>query len=86
MVIALGVPSLYGEGMQRCVYLYLIGVGFCVARFTMMGNAKASECETSDKYRFLRLFFFMPHPIIIYVTGLSGESWADCYWIMKTRL
>ena len=26
-----------------------IGVGFCVARFDGMGDARASECGTSDK-------------------------------------
>ena len=28
--------------------LHHIGVGFCVARSTEMGNAKASKCGTSD--------------------------------------
>lgn len=36
-----------------CLYRYSlnvlhIGVGFGVARFTELGNAKASECGTSD--------------------------------------
>ena len=34
-----------------------IGVGFGVARFTELGNAKASECGTSDRHRFPRFFF-----------------------------
>ena len=35
--------------------LHHIGVGFCVARSTEMGNAKASKCGTSnstDSYAF----------------------------------
>ena len=37
----------------------IFGVGFCVARSTSMGNARASNCGTSNKYRLPR-FFFMP--------------------------
>ena len=37
----------------------IFGVGFCVARSTSMGNARALNCGTSNKYRLLR-FFFMP--------------------------
>ena len=37
------------------VYIH-IGVGFCVARFGKMGNAKASNRGTSNRYRLLRFF------------------------------
>ena len=76
--------SMRWEGALRCIYIP-IGVGFCVARFTMMGNAKASKCGTSNKYRLLRLFFFMPHHIIY--NRPIGEFWAYCYeknGILKT--
>ena len=33
-----------------------IGVGFCVARFTIPGNAKASMRETSDSAKVPRFF------------------------------
>ena len=35
-----------------------IGVGFCVARSTVMGNAKALLCGTSNRYRLPRLSFY----------------------------
>ena len=34
----------------------LIGVGFCVARSTMVGNAKASVRGMSNRYRLPRFF------------------------------
>ena len=42
------------EGMPRHIH---IGVGFCVARSTLEGNAKALNRGTSDRYRFPRFFF-----------------------------
>ena len=50
---ALGVPFLK-RGMPRYIH---IGVGFCVARSTLEGNAKALNRGTSDRYRFPRFFF-----------------------------
>ena len=32
------------------VIIYSFGVGFCVARYTMMGNARAMNSGTSDRY------------------------------------
>lgn len=37
---------------------YIIGVGFCVARFTTSGNARASSCGTSDMVRSPRFFVY----------------------------
>ena len=45
-----------------------IGVGFGVARFTELGNAKASMRGTSDRYRFPRFF------ILNTFRGCGGES------------
>lgn len=36
-----------------------IGVGFCVARRTVKGNARALNSKTSNRYRLLRFFVFM---------------------------
>ena len=36
-----------------------IGVGFCVARSTMVGNAKASVRGTSNRYRLPRFFVYV---------------------------
>ena len=35
-----------------------IGVGFCVARFIVQGNAKAFKRGTCNRYRFPRFFFY----------------------------
>ena len=37
-----------------------IGVGFCVARRTVKGNARALNSKTSNRYRLLRFFVFCP--------------------------
>lgn len=39
--------------------IYIIGVGFCVARSTEMGNAKASKSGTGDKYRLPRFSVYI---------------------------
>ena len=44
---------------EKCARSIHIGVGFCVARSTELGNAKALSCGTSDRYRFPR-FLYMP--------------------------
>jgi hypothetical protein len=41
-----GVPYYIYKVRQRCDIH--TGVGFCVARSTVMGNAKASKCGTGD--------------------------------------
>ena len=42
--------------------IYMSAWGFCIARSTEMGNAKASECGTGSMYRFSRFFvFIMPN-------------------------
>ena len=55
---AIGVPSCEQEGTPFGIAVYGVG-GFCVARSTAVGNARALKCRTSDGYRFLRLFFFL---------------------------
>ena len=37
------------SGTLKNVFMYHIGVGLCVARLDGMGDARASECGTSDK-------------------------------------
>lgn len=37
-----------------------IGVGFCVARRTVKGNARALNSKTSNRYRLLRFFVICP--------------------------
>ena len=51
-----------------------IGVGFCVARSTEMGNAKALKSGTSDRYRFPRFFFICHFHSRNNVTARLGES------------
>ena len=51
-------PLVYLRVSVRCavgVYIH-IGVGFCVARSTVPGNAKASMCGTGNRYRLPRFF------------------------------
>ena len=36
----------------------IFGVGFCVARSTSMGNARALSSGTGNKYRLPRFFFY----------------------------
>ena len=47
--------------------VYHIGVGFCVARSTGLGNAKASSRGTSDSQR-PTLFSYMPDRISFMIT------------------
>ena len=42
-----------------------IGVGFCVARSDRVGNAKASKCRMSNRYRFPRFFFIYVSQFLI---------------------
>lgn len=44
---------------RRADVLCHIGVGFCVARRTVKGNARALNSKTSNRYRLLRFFVFM---------------------------
>ena len=60
------------------VYLH-IGVGFDVARFTRQGNAKASECGTSNRYRFPRFFFLNR------LTLQRGNGSTNVYFRMKNN-
>ena len=48
-----------------------IGVGFCVARFDKVGNAKASIRGTSNRYRLPRFFVYVPKQTK--QTGLPGS-------------
>lgn len=48
-----------------------IGVGFCVARSTISGNARALVRRTSNGIGLLRLFFIR---FLFGLTGLLGES------------
>ena len=54
--------------MRLCKYslnVLHIGVGFGVARFTELGNAKASMRGTSDRYRFPRFFILNTHLVAV---------------------
>ena len=81
MVIVLGISSWEVAG----VVIIRISVGFCVARSTVMGNAKASNRGTSDRYRFPRFFFICVHENCFNrsVSGICGrnvsyhEEWND---------
>jgi len=56
----------YRPTVSACVkqagvwYVYIIGVGFSVARSSAMGNARASESRTSSEYDTRALFMFHP--------------------------
>jgi seryl-tRNA(Sec) selenium transferase len=45
-------------GVSNCVVIH-IGVGFCVARSTISGNAKASESGTSNSTDSHAFFYFL---------------------------
>lgn len=49
------------------------GVGFCVARSTEMGNAKASECGTGDG-KDSHAFFVYDEKLMLYKTFPTWES------------
>lgn len=57
------------------VYIH-IDVGFCVARFGKMGNAKASNRGTSNRYRLLRFFVYvLAHKnIIVFLGSLKAQK------------
>ena len=50
---------------QRGIQVVHIGVGFCVARSDRVGNAKASKCRMSNRYRFPRFFFIYVSQFLI---------------------
>lgn len=49
---------LYNAEGVLCIH---IGVGLCVARFDGMGNARASECGTSNKSDSHAFSYIMPY-------------------------
>ena len=54
------------------LYISAWAVGFCVARSDWVGNAKASKCGTSNRYRFPRFFFIWPR--LSTKTGLNPSG------------
>ena len=60
-------PMLDTKGFG-CVYISF-GVGFCVARFTVMGNAKASNSGTSNRYSCPAFFIYAKTAQRIYPVG-----------------
>ena len=56
--------------------IYIHGVGFCVARSTIPGNAKASECGTGDGQS-SHAFAYIYANTLIYQPALTWEQWAQ---------
>ena len=70
------VPS--PEGAKGC-HIH-IGVGFCVARSTVMGNAKASMRGTSNRYRLPRLSFYIDRycqPVVFNPSAMGSLSGTE---------
>ena len=63
------------DGGRHGVYIH-IGVGFCVARFGKMGNAKASNRGTSNRYRLPRFFVYVPahRNITVFLGSLEAQK------------
>ena len=69
--------------IKRIIYKH-IGVGFCVARSDRKGNAEASKCGMSNKYRFPRSFFMCFS--ILWIKYPLGESAGATLITMRTAV
>ena len=54
-------------------------MGFCVARSDRVGNAKASNSGTSNRYRFPRFFFLYAPYTILYIAHLPVRGICGRY-------
>lgn len=59
---AFTVPVCFRMGSEG--YIYISAWGFCVARSTVPGNAKASMRGTGNRYGLPALFSYMYHSLI----------------------
>lgn len=71
LVMTLSHYPLYNTEGILCIH---IGVGLCVARFDGMGNARASECGTSNKSDSHVFFVFITPTLTSATLGSQRHS------------